>query len=253
MLLLLLGAAAQAAPRPPLRLCYEDVPQPPWTLPDGSGLNLELLRKVEQMTGEHFIVVSRPWVRCLEETRHGNMDGLIGAADTPERRRFSTPPLGADGGPDPGKALHLTRIHLFLRVGSGAAWDGKVLINPSGRVVTQRGYFIGDMMRSQGQRVNDSIKSADEALRLLAAGSADVAALMEHSTQSMLRDDPRFRRRIVMAPIPYTEMPLYLLIGHASYQRDPQRIEAIWRAIAATRASSSYRKREAALTRRQRD
>src|SRR5262245_22524601 len=37
------AALGQAAPEPPLRLCFEDVEQRPWSLPDGSGLNFELL------------------------------------------------------------------------------------------------------------------------------------------------------------------------------------------------------------------
>ncbi len=96
----------------------------------------------------------------------------------------------------------------------------------------------------------DTIKSSDEALRLLVAGSADVAALMEHSTQNMLRDDPRFRGRVAMASVPYAVMPLYLLIALPQYQRNPERIEAIWRAIAVVRATPDYRRREAAQTRR---
>lgn len=242
--------AAHCAFAAPLQLCYEDVPQPPWTMPDGSGLNIELLKRVEVLTGEQLVLSRRPWMRCMEETRIGRMDGMIGGADSPERRQFSLPPLLPDGNPDPGKAMYLDNVSIFLRASSGAAWDGKELLNPRGIVVAQRGYFVADLMRERGQRVIDTVKSADEALRLLASGSADVAVLMENSVQNMLRDDQRFRGRIVMAPTPFTVFPFYLLIGRGRYEKNPARIEAIWNAIATVRASADYRKLEKAQLRR---
>ncbi len=96
----------------------------------------------------------------------------------------------------------------------------------------------------------DTIKSSEEALRLLVAGTADIAVLMEHSTQNMLRDDPRFRGKVVLAPQPYTEMPLFLLINRDRYARDPARIETIWNAVAGVRASAAYRKLEDSEIRR---
>jgi polar amino acid transport system substrate-binding protein len=239
-------AAPCEAAAAPLRLCYEDVPQPPWTMPDGSGLNIELLKRVEALLGERFILSQRPWLRCMEETRLGRMDGMIGGADSPDRRAFSVPPLLPDGSPDASKALYLDNVNLFLRSASGAAWDGKTLHNPRGIVVTQRGYFVADLMRERGQKVIDTVKSADEALRMLASGSADVAVLMEHSVGDMLQDDPRFRGHIVKSPVPFTAFPFYLLIGRACYDKNPARIEAIWGAIASVRATPAYRKLEAA-------
>jgi polar amino acid transport system substrate-binding protein len=247
---LLAAQAAHCAFAAPLQLCYEDVPQPPWTMPDGSGLNIELLKRVEAITGEQFVMSRRPWLRCMQETRIGRMDGMIGAADSPERRQFSLPPLLPDGSPDAGKAMYFDNVSIFLRAASGAAWDGKELLNPRGIVVAQRGYFVADLMRERGQQVIDTVKSADEALRLLASGTADVAVLMENSVQNMLRDDQRFRGRIVMAPAPFTVFPFYLLIGRTSYEKNPARIEAIWSAIATVRASPDYRKLEEAQLRR---
>ncbi len=245
--LAVLGAqAAPCARAAPLQLCYEDAPQPPWTMPDGRGLNFDLLKRVAALTGEQFQLNSRPWARCMEEARLGRMDGMIGAADSPERRRFSVAPQLADGSADPARALYQAHVSLFLRAAGSAAWDGKTLRNPRGSVITQRGYLIGAVLRQRGQHVIDTVKSSDEALRLLAAGGADVAALMVPLDDTLLRDDPRFRGRIVKAPQPYATFPLYLLINRASYARDPARIEAIWSAIATVRASADYRKLEAA-------
>ena len=241
VLLLFAACCAQAAP---LQFCYEDAPQPPWTMPDGSGLNFALLKQVEALTGDQFVVSRRPWARCTEETRLGRMDGMIGAADSPERRQFGIVPLQANGSADPSRALYLADANIFLRAHSGAAWDGKTLHNPRGSIITQRGYVIGAMMRARGQHVIDTVKTADEALRLLAAGSADVAVLLTQLSDEALRADPRLRGRVVKAPLPYASFPLFLLVNRASYEQDPARIEAIWNAIATVRASAAYRQLE---------
>jgi polar amino acid transport system substrate-binding protein len=240
----LLALSTQVANGAPLQLCYEDVPQQPWTMPDGSGLNFALLKRVEALTGERFVASPRPWARCIEEARVGRMDGIIGAADSPERRLFSVPPLQADGSPDPAKALYLAKAIVFVRANSGASWDGKTLHNPRASIIAQRGYFIGAVLRQRGQRVIDNVKSADEALRLLAAGNADVAVLMTEISEQDLRTDPRFRTLVTRSPLPYMEFPLFLLASRASYEQDPARIEAIWSAIATVRASADYRKLE---------
>jgi polar amino acid transport system substrate-binding protein len=228
----------------PLHLCYEDAPQPPWTMPDGSGLNMELLKRVEGITGEKFVLSARPWARCIEETRIGRMDGMIGGADTPERRAYAVPPLQSDGSSDVSKSLYQATVHLYLRPGSGAAWDGTTLHNPRGLIITQRSYFVGDVMRARGQRVIDTVKSSDEALRLLVAGTADVAALMTNF------DPNRYRGQVLKAPQPFAAFPLHLLFSKISYARNSARMEAIWTAIATVRASPEFRKREAAELRR---
>lgn len=243
-------AAPCARAAPPLQLCFEDAPQPPWTMPDGRGLNIELLKRVERLTGERFVLSSRPWARCIEETRIGRMDGMIGAADSPERRQFAVPPLQPDGSIDAAKSLYLSQVYLYLRVGSGASWDGRQLHNPRGLVITQRGYFVADLMRARGQRVIDIVKSSDEALRLLATGSADVAALMTNPEHGALRADVPYRSQVTRAPQPFAAFPLHLMFSKISYQRDPARMEAIWTAIAAVRASADFRKLEAAELRR---
>ncbi|MRV75773.1 hypothetical protein GJ700_29060 [Duganella sp. FT92W] len=233
----------------PLNLCYEDIPQAPWTMPDGTGLNIELLKRVERLTGEHFNYISRPWKRCEEETRSGVMDGMIGPSDNPRRRAFSVPPQKPDGSQDPERAMYHDHVDLFLRTGSGASWDGKHLVNPRGVVVAQRSYYTVDMLQALGQKVIDTPKSAEEGLRLMAVGAADVAVLMGRSAEESLRDDPRFHGKIVVARQPFATFDFHLLIGRKAFDREPARFEAIWNAIATVRATAEYRRLEAAQLR----
>lgn len=233
----------------PLNLCFEDVPQAPWTMPDGTGLNIELLKRVERLTGEQFHYIARPWKRCEEETRSGVMDGMIGPSDNPRRRAFSMPPLKPDGAPDPDRALYHDHVMLFLRTGSGAGWDGKHLVNPRGIAVAQRGYYAVNVLQGLGQKVIDTPKSAEEGLRLLAAGVADVAVLMGRGSEESLRNDPRFQGKIELARQPFAMQDFHLMIGRKAFDKEPARFEAIWNAIATVRATPDYRRIEAAQVR----
>jgi polar amino acid transport system substrate-binding protein len=233
----------------PLNFCYEDIPQAPWTMPDGSGLNIELLKRAAKLAGEQVNFISRPWRRCEEETRTGVMDAMIGPSDNPRRRAYSVPPRKADGTQDPERAMYRDHVDVYLRADSGASWDGKTLVNPRKLVVAQRGYYVVDMLQAMGQRVIDTPKSAEEGLRLLAAGSADVAALMGRDAENLLREDPRYQGRVVLAKEPFASFDFHLMAGRKSYDKDPKRFEAMWNAIAKIRATADYQRLEQSLVR----
>lgn len=238
-LILLLTVSSHAAP---LKLCFEDVPQPPWTMPDGTGLNFELLKRVEKQLGERFDYEAKPWKRCIEEMRAGVVDGVIDAADSPERRAFSSPPTLADGKANPAAALCEDKFNVYMRLGSSASWDGKRLRSPNDMVVVPAGYVVGDMLRAQGLQVKEVVKSAFDALRMLANGSHSVAVLQGALASELVKTNPLFRERIVEAATPYEVLPLYLMVSNKTLDREPARIKAIWQSIKVVRASDEYRK-----------
>lgn len=237
--------AHAAAPRP-LTLCYEDVPQFPWTKPDGTGLNFELLSRVEKQLGEQFRYEVKPWKRCIEEVRAGVMDGLIGAADSPERRVFAAFATLPNGKIDPRAALYEESYRIFTRVGSTASWDGHTLHTPNGAVLVQSGYVIADLLRQRGFKPVESARSAEDGLRMLAAGTYDVAALYGTQTEILAKADPRFVDKVAQAQPSYSDWSLYLLISRKTFDADKKRINAIWRAIRTVRESDEYRRLESA-------
>lgn len=233
-----------AAKEPPLRLCFEDVDQRPWSTPGGKGLNFELLRRVEAHLNEQFIFSPKPWKRCMSELKLGQVDAVIGAADAVERRAWSRIPQLPDGREDPARALFEDSALVFLRVGGHGSWDGQQLLAPGKVVVVQSGYLVGQQLRERGFNARDTVKSAADALRMLASGSYDVAVLQGFEASQLARDDPRFKGRIRQADLPYSTISLHLMVARPTYERDPQRIEAIWQAIAAVRQSRDYRQLE---------
>ncbi len=240
-LTLLLATTAWCAP---LKLCYDEAPQPPWTMPDETGLNIELLKRTEKQLGEQFVFTAKPWKRCLEEARNGLVDGIIGAADAVDRRDYATLPQLPNGQGDPEQALYNDYYLVFIRKGSGASWNGRQFVNLKGDVVAQRGYIVVDDLRQRGHRVRDSIKIPDEGLRMLAAGAADAAVLLGVDGEEKLAANPVYQSRIEQAKLIFSAVPLYLMISRKTYEVDPHRINRVWQGIRTVRASPAYRKLE---------
>lgn len=238
--------AAQAMAAPPLTMCYEDVAQSPWSRPDATGLNFDLLDRVQRQLDEHFIYAGKPWRRCIEELRHGSVDAVIGAADSVPRRQFARFPLLPDGSADPARALFEDQFHVYLRVGGHASWDGQTLVAPDNVVAVPPGYIIGPILRQRGLEPRELARTPLDGLRLLADGMFDAALLLGDEAGELVRHDPRFRGRVVQAPIPYLSLSLHLMVGRGTYARDPARIDAIWQAIAKVRQSPEYRRLESA-------
>jgi polar amino acid transport system substrate-binding protein len=242
-LTLSLGALCASADSAPLKFCYEDVPQHPWTMPDGTGLNFELLHRVEKSLGEEFTFHSMPWKRCQEEVRNGEMDGIIGAAENTERRRYLRFPAQPGGSLDITATLYEDQFNVYLREGGDGGWDGRNLTSPTHPVVVQSGYLvIAAMLHDHGIKTFDSIKTAEDGLRFLSEGMVDVAVLQSVEAEYLRREDSRFKNKIVLAPVPFAILPLFLGINHVSYEHDPKRIEAIWNEIRTVRNSPDYRK-----------
>lgn len=240
--LLALGAGSAAAASPkPLALCYEDVVQRPWSMPSASGLNFELLKRVEKQLGEQFIFTPKPWRRCMEELRIGTVDGVIAAADARNRRSFAMYPTLPDGSADPARALYTESAYVFLRAAGQGAWDGQHLTAPNKDVAVQAGYLVGTLLRERGYHTRELVKSADDGLRLLVSGMFDVAVLSGYEAGALVRNDSRFQGVVQQAPLPYAVFGLHLAINRPLYLRDPQRFETLWRTIATVRASPEYR------------
>jgi polar amino acid transport system substrate-binding protein len=232
---------AHAALPPPLTLCFEDVAQRPWSMPAATGLNFDLLNRVQRELGEQFSYAAKPWRRCMEELRVGRVDGVIAAADAGPRRSFAIVPTLPDGSADPARALYVDNVNVFLRVGGQASWNGRQLDAPRGEVAVQSGYLIGSNLRAQGLQPRELVKSADDGLRLLVSGLFDAAVLQGAEARRLAQSDPRFRDRVQLAPPPYAVLAFHLMFSRRTYSRNPQRIEAIWHAIGAVRQSADYR------------
>ncbi len=231
----------------PLKFCYEDVPQTPWTQPDGSGLNFVLLKRVEKRLGEQFEFKSLPWKRCLAYVASGEMDGVVAAAYSAQRAVWGAVPLLPNGEERATARLYFDEFHVYVRHGSPVKWDGKAFANLHGSVAIQAGFVVAERLEKMGVELDQSGKSAEHALRLLMNGSASVAVLQASQANFLIHHDPRFRGQIEVLPLPFAQVPLHLLMSRKTWQREQKRIEAIWDVLAIERESPEYQKQEKAL------
>ena len=224
----------------PLKFCFEDTSQAPWTQPDGTGLNIELLRRVEQRLNEKFEITSKPWKRCLEEVRLGVQDGLIGSAASTERRQFSVFPSTPEGKDDRSAALNDDWARVYIRTDSKVHWNGKNLSNVKQPVLVQRAYLIGKILQEKGFQIKE-VRTIHDALSALADGSAEVAILQSTEAENLAKYDSSIKHKIAISPQAFIALAMYLPINRQTHARDPRRIQAIWDAIREVRASSEYR------------
>ncbi|MGQ5524706.1 substrate-binding periplasmic protein [Chitinimonas sp. PSY-7] len=237
-----IGTLVQANP---LRLCYEDVDQPPWTFGDGHGLAFDLLHKVETELSEQFTYSGKPWKRCIEEVKAGIVDGVIGAADVPERQVFVEYPRSANGQVDPGSMLWRDHFYLFAATESKVEWDGVRFQNLNGSIATQRGYSVIYWLNKLGIPVTAESKDADELLRILVTNLAGAVIIQGPVAVKMANNDLRFRGKVRTLAKPFRSEALYLIINKQAYAKSPARINAIWQSIAKNRQSTEYQATEA--------
>lgn len=239
LLALLLSHASHLQAQTTLKFCFEDVPQSPWTMPDGTGLNIELLRRVEELLGERFELIAKPWKRCQEEVRTGVIDGYFGAGLSEDRRKFSVYPSLSDGTTDSEAALNTDQTRVFTRSQSAITWDGKSLQHVKQAIVVQRGYLVGSILEKKGYTIRE-VKTLEDALRLLASGEAEVAILQGMEAIHLSKQDARFKDSVVSHSLPYLNLQLYLAISQHTFKRDPKRFQSIWNGIKTIRNTASY-------------
>lgn len=238
--------AHASPPASPLRICYEDVVQYPWTTPEGEGLNFVLMEMVRQKLQENFVMQARPWKRCLAYAANGEVDAVMGAADTPERRRYAVFPARANGEARTEARLYATGFHIFVRKGSAIQWDGKQFHHLHGTVAAQAGFITAERLRAMGLPLDDSSKTAENGLRLLHGGLVEAAVLQGEQALKNLQENPQFQSNIQVLPKPFLSLTMYLMVSKKIYALQKPRIDAIWQAIEQVRSSESYLQQERA-------
>jgi polar amino acid transport system substrate-binding protein len=240
---LLPGAAALAANKPSIPLCFERQDVLPWRSLDGGGLNFELLNEVARRIGVEFDFQSMPWKRCLAQLKANQVGGAFAVSFSRERLALGAYPGGQQA--DPESRMHVDRYVLARRKGSRIDWDGKGFKNLDGRIGFQLGYSVGDFLRAQGVLVDEGSQRSDELLQKLLSGRVDAVALGGGDAVRLVRGP--LAEQVEVLPRPLLEKPYYLMLSHDFVQRQPALAERIWKTIAEVRNSPAYRKREREL------
>nr|WP_316639542.1 hypothetical protein [uncultured Roseateles sp.] len=229
-------ASALAAPAT-LRLCTADVPFYPYTMPDGSGLSQQLvgmaLRGLPLQLQNH----RAPRARCLQDSRSGQADALIGVFSAERLQWLSYPMKGSQ--PDAAAGLAQLRFMVYRRSGATADWDGKRFYQlDHGAIGVQFGFSYGLELARLGVPLDDKAPSAEQVLRKLDRGRIPLAILQEEQAQALI--DTAFAGRIETLPHPFMQQTLYLIVTREFQARNPALVAQLWAAIASLRNSPEY-------------
>ncbi|MBH9552014.1 substrate-binding periplasmic protein [Inhella gelatinilytica] len=248
---LVIGSAVQAA-EPPLRVCLNDVPHPPWRMasPDGriqrQGLDFLFLDRLAQRSGLAIEISLLPWKRCLADLKSGAQDAVLSLSYLAEREEFVVYPT-RKGEPDTSMALRHNRYHWYAARPLSLRWDGEKLRGlPAGAVVgVQTGYSIGTVVRDLGFTVDEAARTTTANLEKLARGRVQVVALQAKEADEVLRHRPDLGRRIQRVEPVLQERAYYTAFTRSYWSQNPQRVLGLWRDVAAIRDSAEYRQAEA--------
>lgn len=237
-----LALNALAAPRegPELTLCYEDQDSYPWVMEDGSGLNLQLLRLVEQAQHGQFTFIAVPWKRCLAGLAQGTYDGAFAASYKAERLSLGRYPLDADGRLDERKRLHTSIYALYRRKGSPVSWNGQEFRQLQGRIGSLSGFSIVDFIRAQGAEVDETSRDPLALLRMLSHKRIEAAALQSLRGDFVLQANPDLAAQLEKLELPLEDKAYYLMLSNDYVASNPEQATALWDEIERQRESPTY-------------
>lgn len=215
----------------PLLICYEDVPEFPWTNPDGTGLTLDMMRQIAAELHLTLRLQPLPWTRCLDELKFGSVDAVLGAGYRSDRHSFGRFPQMINGNPDDTRALYDDVYAAYSRKGEHH-WDRQGFVALKTPVAVPRDYSVViDRLEHLHVKILSKSKSALDALRYVQAGLADVAVLPKTQADQLLDMNPELRAQLQRERGPVHVMPVYLLAGQQAYRERGAEFEAIWDAV----------------------
>ncbi|MBT9457686.1 MAG: hypothetical protein IV097_13800 [Burkholderiaceae bacterium] len=234
---LMMLAAASLQATPILRLCTADVPFYPYTMPDGSGYSQQLIRLALRGLPLQLKNHMAPRARCLQDSRSGQADALVGVYAS-ERLAWLSYPMKA-GEPDAAASLAQLRFMVYRRSGSTADWDGKRFYHlDHGAIGVQFGFSYGLELERLGVPLDDKAPSAEQVLLKLARGRIPLAVLQEEQGQALVQQ--AFAGKIEALPQPFMQQNLYLIVTREFQARHPALVTQLWAAIAGARGSPEY-------------
>jgi polar amino acid transport system substrate-binding protein len=226
-----------------ITIAFEDGAQPPWSMPDGSGVDHALLKLVAAKTGIEIKTQSMPWKRCLSQMQENKVDGALNASFKEERLAMGCYPMAADGkSADPAKRLHTESYSLYRIKGDALGWDGKAFAGLTGKLGAQAGFSIIDQLKKAGAQVDDEAKDLPAVMMKLVAGRLQGAALHSSAADAWLAANPEAAAKVEKIETPLVSKPYYLMLSKALVEKKPELAKQIWDAIASEREGEAYQK-----------
>lgn len=234
----LLAASAPLFAAERLTFCFENKLVAPWRNVDQTGLNFELLRRVEKKLDLRFDYQLLPWKRCLAKLKANEVDGAFTVSFSQERREYGAYPGNEQA--DARRRMHYARYFLVRKKGSEVDWDGKQFVKLDGKIAFQLGYSVGDLLNALKVPVDETADSPYKVGRKVVAGRVAGAAMMDSDTYAVMQGPLASRLEVVATPL--IEKPYFLMLSNALVKARPALAEQIWKQVEEVRNSKEYGK-----------
>ncbi len=221
-----------------LTLCFENKLVAPWRTVEQTGLNFELLKRVESKLQINFDYELLPWKRCLAKLKANEVDGAFTVSFSDARREFGTFP--GENRPDARHRMHYARYVLVRKKGGSIDWDGEAFSKVDGKISFSLGYSVGDMLREQKVEVDETNDSPHMVGRRVLSGQLAGAAMIDSDVAVLMRGP--LADRLEVLPTPLVEKPYYLMLSNALVKANPELAARIWKSVDDVRESKEYGK-----------
>ena len=224
-----------------ITLTYENANSYPWYLTDGEGIDLILLKMVDEALPElTFQYKQTPWKRCLNNLKNNVTEGCFSASFKEKRKVFGFYP----GGDIPNKSqrLHSSSYSLYVLKQSVIDVTGKLTISGlNEKVAAPAGYSIVDDLIKRGYRVDDGALSTVRNFDKLLKGRAEAVAALTSNGNHILLKNKKYSDKIRMIKTPLILKPYYMLFSKKFVNSNKALAEKIWATIAKLRESREFK------------
>jgi len=241
-IVIMMFSASVYAEKPQFIFAYEDREGFPAYLGNGQevpkenpGIDIEVLRLVEQRVPITVIFKRMPWKRCLHELGTGNVSA-VEASYKKEREKLGVFPRKPNGSVDPSRRLTTETYSLYVLKDSTLRWDpqSKRFINLKGQLGAQLGYSIVGDLRKLGHSFDES-GSAFTNLKKLVLGRLDGIITQESQTGFYIKKHSKEFASVVKTEPPLKTKPYYFIISHQFANKYPKITHQIWDTVAELR------------------
>mgnify|MGYP000232162571 CR=1 FL=1 len=224
-----------------ITLTYENSNSYPWYMKDGSGIDLMLLKMVDEaMPGVNFKYTQAPWKRCLKNIETNVTEGCFSASFKEKRKAYGFFP----GGDSPNKAqrIHSSSYSLYVLKGANLSVTGKLTIKGlDGKVAAPAGYSIGDDLVKKGYKVDAGASLTTHNFEKLMQGRVKAVAALSLNGNNILAKNTKYSDKIQVLAPPLIDKPYYLMFSKAFIKNNRELAEKIWDTIGKLRESKTHK------------
>ena len=232
MLVLWGPLAGWAEAQQTLRIVYEEAPNPPRHLGDGSevpeppGITVDMLRLAAERLGLELELLRVPWVRGLFMIETGQADAIFHASFKADRLSIGVYPIAGDS-PDESRAIFYQKYVFYVRQDSGVTWDGSVLDGATRPAGATSGYSVIDDLAALGIPVESERNQLINFCKLQ-EGRIDAYAELQTMADPYLAADGGMFEGIVRLDPAIVEKAYYLMFSHQFHDAYPALAESVW-------------------------